>query len=245
MPVDTEEHICSMNIHHVENDKFLFLLNDLTAANWVSSIDIYRSDESLVDAFMEIHQVFLRRLDRGEKGFLRSVGISELAKVLRGWILLYKRTLSLLRHQFPRLPATRDMIIAGFNWSETLKISAGGLLLIDHSSRYAEFWAERSIKTKDGYCSLSSRLAFVGSWAYNEYAQMVRKGDLLVLDGFSNGVTSYDMMILIKGINYSVEDFLYEIKKRDWRLERGDEKAIERLLKIYSDMNVTPRVYEL
>lgn len=74
---------------------------------------------------------------------------------------------------------------------------------------------------------------------------MVRKGDLLVLDGFSNGVTSYDMMILIKGINYSVEDFLYEIKKRDWRLERGDEKAIERLLKIYSDMNVTPRVYEL
>lgn len=87
-------------------------------------------------------------------------------------------------------------------------------------------------------------MAFVGSWAYNEYAQMVRRGDLLVLDGFSNGVTSYDMMILIKETNCSVENFLYEIKKRDWRLERGDEKAIERLLNIYSDMNVTTRIYD-
>lgn len=223
--------------YHVDTDKFLFLINDLIAANWVSSIDTYKTDESLVDAFMEIHQVFLHRLNRQEKGFLRSVSISHLAKVVRGWINLYKRTLSLLRYQFPRQSTTRDMVIEGFNWSERLKISAGGLLLIDHSSRYAEFWAERSINTKDGYSSLSSRLAFVGSWAYNEYAQMVRKGELLVLDGFSNGVTSYDMMIFIGGINCSVEDFLCEIKNKDWRLERGDEEAIERLLEIYSNMN--------
>ncbi|MES4993824.1 hypothetical protein ABVB70_26390, partial [Agrobacterium radiobacter] len=41
----------------------------------------------------------------------------------------------------------------------------------------------------------------------------------------------------VSGINCSVEDFLCEIKNKDWRLERGDEEAIERLLEIYSNMN--------
>ena len=221
-------------IYSVENEKFLFLFNDLTAAHWVLSVEVDVSDQELAGRFMEIHKVFLGRLGRQEKGILRKVPATTLVKVVRGWILLYQRTITLLRRQHPRVSASRDLVIGRCNWSERLEISASGLLLLDHSSRYAEFWAERSIKTRDGYSSLQSRLSFVGSHIYNEYAQMVRKGELLVLDGFSNGVTSYDMMLFLRESNCSPGSFLSEIKKLGWRLELGDEKAIDVIFQLYT-----------
>lgn len=221
-------------IYSVESEKFLFLFNDLTAAHWVLNIETDISDQMLVDRFMEIHHVFLGRLGRQEKGILSKVPTTQLAKVVRGWILLYQCTISLLRRQYPRLSTSRDLVVGRFNWSEQLKISASGLLLIDHSSRYAEFWAERSIKTKDGYSSLESRLSFVGSYIYNEYAQMVRKGEFLVLDSFSNGVTSYDMMLFLRESGCSPESFLSEISKLGWRVELGDEKAINLIFQLHT-----------
>lgn len=223
-------------IYSAENEKFLFFYNDLTAAYWVSTIESDLSDQLLVDRFMEIHHIFIGRLNRQEKGIFTKVPIMQLAKVVRGWMSLYQCTMSLLRAQYPRSSASRDLVIGKVNWSERLNVSASGLLLIDHSSRYAEFWAERSIKTKDGYSSLEFRLSFVGSSAYNEYAQMVRRGELLVLDGFSNGVTSYDMMLFIKESGCSSDSFLSEIHKIGWRLELGGEKAIDNIFQIYEHL---------
>jgi hypothetical protein len=223
-------------IYSIENEKFLFLFNDLTAADWVLNIETDLSDQILVDRFMKIHHVFLARLGRQEKGILSKVPTIKLIKVVRGWIQLYKCTIDLLRKQYPRLSTSRDLVIGRFNWSEQLKISASGLLLIDHSSRYAEFWAERSITTKDGYSSLESRLSFVESYIYNEYAQMVRKGELLVLDSFSNGITSYDMMLFIRQSRCSSESFLSEINKLGWRVELGDEKAINLIFQLYTKL---------
>lgn len=223
-------------IYSVDNEKFLFLLNDLTAAHWVLNISPDISDQILIDGFMDIHHIFLGRLSRQEKGIFSKVPTTTLVKVVRGWILLYQRTITLLRRQHPRVPTSRDLVIGRCNWSERLEISASGLLLLDHSSRYAEFWAERSIKTRDAYSSLESRLSFVGSHIYNEYAQMVRKGELLVLDGFSNGVTSYDMMLFLRKSNCSPESFLSEIKKLGWRLELGDEKAIDIIFQLYTKL---------
>ncbi|CAM3812638.1 hypothetical protein [Serratia silvae] len=221
-------------IYSVENDKFIFLFNDLTAAYWVLNIEADISDQELAGRFMDIHQVFLGRLGRQEKGGLRKVPEAELIKVVRGWIVLYKCTIALLRRQHPRLSSSRDLVVGKLNWSERLKISASGLLLIDHSSRYAEFWAERAIKTKNGYSSLESRLSFVGSYIYNEYAQMVHKGELLVLDSFSNGVTSYDMMLFLRESHCAPESFLTEIKKIGWRVELGDEASINRIFQLYT-----------
>lgn len=226
----------SKAIYPIENEKFLFLVNDLTAAHWVSNIDNDLSDQLLVDRFMEIHHGFLKRLARQEKGIFSQVPITKLIQVVRGWILLYQCTLTLLRKQYPRLSTSRDLVIASSNWSEKLNISASGLLLIDHSSRYAEFWAERSIKTKDGYSSLESRLSFVGSYVYNEYAEMVRKGKLLVLDSFSNGVTSYDMMLFLRERSCSPKSFLSEIGKMGWRVEYGDEKAIGHIFQLHNEL---------
>lgn len=221
-------------IYPVQNEKFLFLFNDLTAAHWVLNIKVDISDQELASRFMEIHQLFLGRLGRQEKGILRKVPATKLIKVVRGWITLYKYTMDLLRRQHPRLSNSRDLVIAKHNWSERLKISASGLLLIDHSSRYAEFWAERAIKTKDGYSSFESRLSFAGGYIYNEYAQMVRKGELLVLDSFSNGVTSYDMMIFLRESHCTPESFLSEIKKAGWRVELGDETSINLIFQLYT-----------
>jgi len=220
----------------IERDKFLFLYNDLTAAQWVSSIHSDITDQLLVDRFMEIHLVFLGRLGRQDKGFFRKIPLINLSKVVRGWMLLYQCTINLLRQQHPRTTTSVDLVIGNVNWSERLKLSAGGLLFIDHSSRYAEYWAERSIKTKYGYDSLASRLSFVGHSAFNEYAQMVRKGELLVLDTFSNGVTSYDMMLFVRESGCPPELFLSEIKKQGWRVEIGGKKAIENIFQIYAKL---------
>jgi hypothetical protein len=222
------------SIYLVDNEKFLFFLNDLTAAKWVIDIEACIPDQELASRFMTIHQIFLGRLGRQEKGILRKVPATTLVKVVRGWIILYQCTIALLRRQHPRLQTSRDLVIGKYNWSEELKISASGLLLLDHSSRYAEFWAERSINTKDAYFSLESRLSFVGSHVYNAYAQMVRKGELLVLDVFSNGVTSYDMMLFLKDSNCSPESFLSEMKKLGWRLELGNEKSIDIIFQLYN-----------
>lgn len=224
------------NINYaVENEKFLFLFNDLTAAQWVLNIDVDISNQLMIECFMDVHEVFLKRLSRIDKGIFSKVNSHELSDVIRGWIRLYKCTLELLKKQYPRSSSSRDLIIGRVNWSEKLDISASGLLLIDHSSRYAEYWAERSIKTADGYSSLDERLLFVGSYIYNSYAQMVHRGDLLVLDAFSNGVTSYDMMLFFQDNNScSPENFCTEIGKLGWRLEVGDEFTILNLFQLYS-----------
>lgn len=221
----------------IDNEKFEFLLNDLTAASWVLSADVGVADCTLVGRFMEIHKVFLDRLGRKERGALIRMPAEKLSEIVRGWILLYKCTLSELRKQFPRTNTSTDMILYRVNWSERLKISASGLLIIDHSSRYAEYWAERSVKTKYGYHSLNSRLSFIGGPVYAEYARMVRNGDLLVLDGFSNGVTSYDMMLFIRETGCSPASFLSEIKNKKWRVERGYKDAIDRIFELYANLS--------
>lgn len=225
------------NGYSIEEDEFLFLFNDLTAARWVFNINPDVSDQQLVNDFMEIHQVFLTRLSRKDRGIFRKVTLKNLANVVRGWIYLYQRTLVLLQRQYPRSPNSRDLVIGRVNWSEQLNISASGLLMINHSSRYAEYWAERAIKTSNGYLSLESRLSFIGSYIYNEYAKMIRQGRLLVLDSFSNGVTSYDMLLFMEETGCTPDSFLSEISKLGWRLEVGNEKDISRLFQLYTEFN--------
>lgn len=220
--------------YSLDNELFLFLLNDLTAARWVLNTGTELPDQLLVDRFMEIHKTFLRRLGRQEKGTFTRVPIAHLAKTVRGWAQLYKRTLDLLRARYPRLLTSRDLVIDGYNWSEELQISAGGLLVVDHSSRYAEYWAERSIKTRDGYKSLDHRLSFAGSYIYDEYARMVREEKLLILDSFSNGVTSYDMMVFLRESKCAPDSFLLSIENLGWRMERGNREAIDRVFDLFS-----------
>lgn len=220
----------------VDNEKFLFLFNDLTAANWVYSTKEDASDKDLLNSFAEIHRIFLNRLNRQEKGIFDRVPKPHLVKVIRGWASLYRCTLGLLRNQYPRSKFTRDLIIGHTNWSERLNISASGLIVIDHSSRYAEFWAERSIKTKEGYSSLESRRSFVGSPAFNGYAELVRKNEFLALDGFSNGVTSYDMMLFLRDSDCTQATFASEIDRLGWRLVRGDDTSIGNIFRIYSQL---------
>lgn len=225
--------------HQIDSEKFIFFYNDLTAAFWVLNIDDSLEDSVLIERFMEIHNAFLSRLNRKDKGIFSKVTCEKLADVIRGWTTLYRATLELLRQQFPRLSTKRDLLIGRINWSERLNICASGLLLIDHASRYAEYWAERAIKTSGGYSSLGFRLRFIGSVVFNEYAEAVRRGELLVLDGFSNGVTSYDMMVFLKESCCEQELFLAEIKKLGWRLEIGDDRSIERIYQIYSKLDDT------
>ncbi len=219
----------------VDRIKLPFLINDLISAAWVETIDLAVTDAQLVHEFRKLHQELLSRLDREERGYLSKVPISQLAEVVRGWVRLYRCTLTLLRRQHPRTAVARDLTIDDVNWSEALAISADGLLLIDHSSRYAELWAERAITTENGFSSLGDRMSFVGSDQYNAYANLVQSGELLVLDRVSNGVTSYDMKMFIESGTCQESQFETEIQELGWFVETGSRTAIARLFRIFSN----------
>ncbi|MES2760314.1 MAG: hypothetical protein V4693_23310 [Pseudomonadota bacterium] len=173
----------------------------------------------------------MKRLGRENKGFFTQVPEELLLKVVRGWIELYQLTLKDLGSNFPRTSHSLDLSADGINWSERLNVNATGLLRIDSASRYAEFWAERSIRTLDKYRSFASRKQFVGSNAYSGYSNLVVRGEFLMLDRMANGVPSYDMFEAIVRERMRNEKHLKDIAlANDWSIVACSETSIGELI---------------
>lgn len=208
-------------------DKVNFFVNDLVAAAWVTKTDPQEPACVLVKEFMDIHEIFLNRIGRSRRELFARVKQSYLVEIVRGWIQLYRLTLSKLRSDYPCGDTTPNLIANGVNWSEALGVSAMGLVAIDHASRYAEFWAERSVSNSGVYESLGSRMAFVNSHMYHDFSMMVREGHILVLDCLNNGVTSFDLLNAIKSHSEpDLENFNHELRQHNWKLIYGDDSSI-------------------
>jgi hypothetical protein len=133
--------------------------------------------------------VCVRLLDLTDEETLRAV--------IRGWANLYRATLCDLRERHS-LANSSDLEFQGINWSSRLNIPASGLIHIDQSSRYAEYWAQRSITDEKVRNSYDSRLRFVKSQEYHQVARMKESGELLVYDGDNLGTPSYDLVALMR-----------------------------------------------
>lgn len=218
----------------VDANKFEFFLNDMVAASWVLR-ETTHSD--LIGAFLKLHESFMKRLGRENRGFFSQVPEERLLKIVRGWIELYQLTLKDLGSRFPRSSQSLDLSADGVNWSERLNINATGLLRIDGASRYAEFWAERSIRTVDKFRSFSSRKKFVGSTAYIGYSNLVIGGEFLVLDRMANGVPSYDMFETIVREKLRDEKHLKDIAlTNDWSIAVSSETSISKLIALAEEL---------
>lgn len=216
-------------------EEMKFLLADLRAAAWVSNVDPSLDADVLRTKFLSIHQFFLRNLGRSRPELFRGVDPGFLLDVVRKWIVLYRSTLALLQEEYPRCQGSMDLVLGDENWSATLGISFEGLAHagINYASRYAEFWAERSIRDPEVYASFERRLAFVGSPAYHELAALRRENRLVVKDDFANGVTAFDLYEALRGAPPAQRPAAVWAA-RGWRLVTIDRAAVVRFLRRFA-----------
>ncbi|MBK6918028.1 MAG: hypothetical protein IPH07_11560 [Deltaproteobacteria bacterium] len=216
-------------------EQMKFLVADLRAASWVLQVDPDLDADVLRTKFLSIHQFFLRNLGRSRPELFKGVDPRFLLDIVRKWIVLYRSTLALLQEEYPRVPGSVDLALGDENWSATLGISFEGLAQagINYASRYAEFWAERSIRDPEVYASFPQRLAFVGSPGYRELAALRRENRLVVKDDFANGVTAFDLYEALRAASPAQRPAAVWAA-RGWRLVTIDREAVVRFLRWFA-----------
>ena len=179
----------------MHEEELRFLHGDLRAAAWVLQADPDWDDATLGRRFLSIHQYLVRNAGRERPGLLRDVLRKTLSMIVRRWIVLYRTTIHALSRRHPRTATSRDLVIWRDNWSAVLGIDFEGIVQsMSAASRYAEYWAERSVRDPVVARSLVGRLRFVDTLAYWHVHQLKLSGRLVVVDAFENHATSYDLV---------------------------------------------------
>ena len=73
-------------------------------------------------------------------------------EIVQEWATLYSMALNQLRVHFP-VASAPNLTANGKDWSETFQISSVGLARLPNESRYAEYWAEKSLSNFSLYDS--------------------------------------------------------------------------------------------
>lgn len=208
----------------LDRKHFNFLVADLQAAAFCIEVIDEPDDRIVGRKFLSIHQFFLRNIDRDRPELFAGVDRALLVDLVRRWMRLYLLALAEVRRRFPRTDDSPDLVMKGRNWSEELDVSFEGLDRLDIASRYAEFWAERSIHDPAIRATFGERCAMVGSPAYVEYDQLHRDHQLLIVDGFTNGIPSYDLQRAMRELAHP--DQLEEsFGARGWRIRAMTPRA--------------------
>jgi len=214
----------------MSREEWRFMLADFRAATWVHEADPDAEHDLLLRKFLSIHQFFLRNIGRERPELFNDVPAQLLVDVVRRWIPLYRRTLAALRERFPRGPGTPDLTLAGVNWSRDLGIAYQGLLDGgSHASRFAEFWAEKSLKSPRVYETYDARMRFVGSPSYWEHFELRLAKKLSVVDELANAVPSFDLIESAAGAN-GADELRARYTGNGWRVETLDDSAAAMLV---------------
>lgn len=206
-------------------EEWRFLRADLRAAAWVLETDPQLDGDTLLRKFLSLHQHFVKNIGRERPELFADVAGDVMCAVVRRWIVLYRRTLYALHQRFPRQAGTPDLSLGGVNWSEFLGIAFDGILHgASHASRYAEYWAEKSIKSREVFETFDARLAFVATPAYWQLLDHAVARQLTVLDPLANSVTSFDLVEASAGATDAAE-LRARFAARGWRVDALDEAA--------------------
>lgn len=174
------------------------LLGDFRAAQWIANNDPDMDEALLRKRFGAIHEFFVRNVRRVRPGLFAGTDPALFVDVIRKWMTLYGETLAALCSRYPRVAGTLDLQLEGTNWSRELGIEHRGLLEIGYFSRYAEVWAEKSLKHESWYRSFEARRGFVGSAAFWHGFELAQQGRLDVVDELGNGVTMFDLIGILR-----------------------------------------------
>lgn len=185
---------------YMERDEWRFLFGDLRAASWVLETDPDLEPQSLFRKFLSIHQFFVRNAGRERPDLFGPVPREVMVDVVRRWIPLYRTTIAALATRYPRTPGTADLRMGGVNWSQELGVTYAGVLAgASAASRYAEYWAEKSLRSEAIYRSYEARTAFIGSRAYWRLLDLTLPRKLRVVDELDNAVPSFDLIEVGRG----------------------------------------------
>ncbi|MEG4249357.1 hypothetical protein [Microcoleus sp. Pol10D4] len=101
-----------------------------------------------------------------------------------------------LRIHFP-VGSAPSLTVNGKNWSETLQINSVGLVLLANESRYAEYWAEKSLSNSSVYDSYADRLEFLTTELHWQLSYFKLTGSLTIYDTANLGITTYDIARIV------------------------------------------------
>lgn len=206
------------------------LLADLQTAKWIERINLYTDLEQLAEHFVYYHHhltqtvmgTTVKRLEQIDKLFLGTV-------ILK-WSILYSTALSQLRKYFP-LGSAPSLIVNGKNWSEILLINSVGLARLANESRYAEYWAEKSLSNSAVYDSYTDRLEFLTTDLHLQLNHLKLTGSLTIYDAANLGVTTYD---IAKAVYESPDpNFIKHFRSLGWHAVSFDEGANQLCLLLY------------
>jgi len=215
----------------MERDEWRFLLADFRAAAWCIECPLDQVDgETLLRKFLSLHQFFLRNIDRERPDLFAGIPDAFMIDIVRRWVLLYRQTLAALRTRYPRTRGSQDLKLGGVNWSEALGIDYAGLLTgASHSSRYAEYWAEKSLKSRAIYESYDARTAFIDTPDYWRMFELANAKQLIVVDQLVNAIPWFDLVRISAGAPDG-EEIRRRCAAHDWRVDALHENAVAALL---------------
>jgi len=223
--------------HHAELRPIDYrsLVADYRAAAWCELHGGGTDDAKLLESFHKIHAYFLKALDRSRPRLFASVERSFFLDVIRKWIAMYLLCVGEVRGRFPRTGDSTDLVTLGRNWSERLEISYEGLDRLDLASRYAEYWAERSItwattreRGEGVYESYGARMGFIGTAYYVLCDRLTRARRIMLRDQAANGIAAFDIHDAFRGLA-DPADLEVECVRREWYFEYVRPDAREAL----------------
>lgn len=218
------------------------LLGDFRGAQWIARNSSEMDAETLRKRFSAIHEFFIRNVRRSRPGLFADVDPSLFVDVIRKWMVLYGEALDVLRARYPRTAQTFDLQLEGTNWSLELEISMEGLLEIGYFSRYAEVWAEKSLKGEGWYRSYPARRQFLGSAGFWHAFELAKSGTLDIVDDLGNGVTAFDLIAIARSPLFR-GDLRATMLGVGWKIRTLDDDALATIL-WYARHGTTVRRHE-
>ncbi len=206
------------------------LLADLQAAKWIEKIQVMTDLEKLAEHFIFYHHHLTQSIMGTTVSRLEQVDKQRLGEIIQRWATLYSVALDQLKIHFPAHSAP-DLMINGKNWTETLQINAVGLMRLANESRYAEYWAEKSLSDSAIYDSYSERLDFLTTEAHWQLSQVKLTESLALFDAANLGVTTYDIARAIYDAPDS--DFVEQFQSLGWQVHRFEPEANQVCLLLY------------
>lgn len=214
---------------------FRSLVADFRAAVWCENRRDAADDAALLVDFHQIHESFLRAIGRRRPGLFGGVDRKFLIDIVRKWVAMYARGVADARARFPRTDDSADLIVHGRNWSEKLDMAYEGLDRLDVVSRYAEYWAERTVtwvttheRGQGVQETYEDRMQFIGTGFYVMAETMVHTGEVMFIDGADNGMPSFDIWQMFGALPdpAGVEQHSARL---GWRVRRLDPRSFATL----------------
>jgi len=198
------------------------LLADLKSIKYAEKLKSTSDLTKTVNHFIEYHHHLTKKITGTTVSRLEAVDKNLLGEIIYKWACLYLEAVQQLRQRFP-LNTAPHLVIDSKDWSQDLEINAFGLLRIANESRYAEYWAEKSLTDSTMFHSYDERFNFLANNNHFQISNLKLTNSLVVFDQSNLGITTYDLFqAIFQAPNVK---FVSGFKSHNWKVVAFDKTA--------------------